>query len=109
MSGFFSVISSADVGFRKPHAGCFLPALRHQVDPVGPDGRRQSDTDVEALALGMTAVLTQQYRRGPGSRHQPHHVIGHLRDLIPSPTRLSSEDAARASVGMSDERQSRLR
>jgi len=82
------VVSSADVGFRKPSAHCFLPALGAlAVEPaeaimVGD----RLDTDIEgALGLGMTAVLTHQYRQeDPGpSPFKPHHVIAHLSDLIP--------------------------
>jgi HAD superfamily hydrolase (TIGR01509 family) len=81
------VVSSAEVGFRKPHPDCFRPALESlQVRPeealfVGD----RLNTDVEgSLALGMAAVLTHQYRQEDpsASPFKPHHVIGHLRDLL---------------------------
>jgi putative hydrolase of the HAD superfamily len=79
--------SSADLGYRKPHPECFLPTIRAL--GTAPEesifvGDRH-DTDIEgALELGMTAVLTHQYRREDSAEwpHKPHHTIAHLRDLI---------------------------
>lgn len=81
-----AVVSSADVGFRKPHPECFRPALAAlRVEPgeavfVGD----RMDTDIEgAVRLGMTAVLTHQYRQDDPERgpFPPHHVISHLAEL----------------------------
>jgi putative hydrolase of the HAD superfamily len=82
------VYSSNDIGWRKPHPNCFLPALR-QLDVEGSQAIFVGDrheTDVEgALELGMTSVLTHQYRQEDlgQSAVKPHHVITHIRDLIP--------------------------
>lgn len=90
-----AVVSSADVGFRKPHPDCFRPALAQVgVEPgeavfVGD----HLNTDIEgALGLGMTAVLTHQYRQEDpeASPFKPHHVIRHLSELpsiVPAPSR----------------------
>ncbi len=88
-------VSSAEAGYRKPHAGCFLPALRRLT--LGPRevvfvGDRL-DTDIEgAVALGMRAVLTRQYRQeepGPDTA-RPDHVIEHLSELVPYLDQLAS-------------------
>jgi putative hydrolase of the HAD superfamily len=80
-------ISSADVGYRKPHPLCFRAAL----DPLGLSPEEclfvgdRLDTDIEGAAgLGMTAVLTHQYRReDPGSgTARPAHVVSHLGEVV---------------------------
>ncbi len=93
-----AVFASSEIGFRKPRPECFAPAMRlvgaHPSEIVFVGDRL--DTDIEgANGLGMTAVLTHQYRQeDPASgRVRPDHVIGHLRELPALLDRLSHAEA----------------
>ncbi len=89
LGGFFRhVVSSADAGFRKPHPKAFLPALE-AVD-VAPEeaafvGDRLDMDIAGARAVGMTAVLTTQYRQEDAEAGpvRPDVVISHLGELVP--------------------------
>ena len=83
---FECIVSSAEAGYRKPHRGCFEPALQ-ALDVAACEcvfvGDRLDADVAGAGALGMTAVLTQQYRcEDPaGSEATADFVIRHLREL----------------------------
>jgi HAD superfamily hydrolase (TIGR01662 family) len=81
-----SVVVSADEGWRKPHASLFEKALRetgaqpHEAIFVGDSPLHDI---AGAKAVGMWAVLTQQYVARPyeGTEPQPDAVISHVREL----------------------------
>ncbi|HET6614824.1 MAG TPA: HAD family hydrolase [Dehalococcoidia bacterium] len=81
-----SVVVSADEGWRKPHPSLFEKALRET--GVAPDdavfvGDSPLHDIGGAKAVGMHAVLTQQYVARPyeGFDPQPDAIISHLREL----------------------------
>jgi HAD superfamily hydrolase (TIGR01509 family) len=80
------MVSSCELGYRKPHPEIYLAALKHfDIRPqetvfVGD----RLDADVAGPAsLGMRTVLTHQYRREDpdGAKIKPDRVIAHLREL----------------------------
>jgi putative hydrolase of the HAD superfamily len=81
-----SVVVSADEGWRKPHASLFEKALR-ELDATPSETVFVGDSPVHdiagAKALGIFAVLTQQYKARPYEQFdpQPDAVITHLREL----------------------------
>ncbi len=91
-----TIVSSADVGYRKPHARAFLPALRYlDVEPADAVfvGDRLDMDVVGSTAIGMRAVLTHQYRQEDPENAivRPDAVISHLRDLMPYVESLMSK------------------
>jgi HAD superfamily hydrolase (TIGR01662 family) len=90
-----SIVVSAEEGWRKPHPSLFQKALR-EVD-VRPEsavfvGDAPWNDIGGAKAVGMRAVLTQQYVARPydGFDPPPDAIIGHLRELPAVIERLDS-------------------
>jgi HAD superfamily hydrolase (TIGR01662 family) len=81
-----SVVVSADEGWRKPHPSLFEKALRETGVSPG-EAVFVGDSPLHdiggAKAVGMRAVLTQQYVARPheGFEPPPDAIITHLRDL----------------------------
>jgi HAD superfamily hydrolase (TIGR01662 family) len=88
IDGFMEcIVASCEAGYRKPHAGCFEPALEALGARAGECiavGDRV-DTDIlGAKQLGMHAVQTRQYRKiDQMPAAQPDIVIEHISELLP--------------------------
>jgi HAD superfamily hydrolase (TIGR01549 family) len=87
LAGCFEiVVTSADVGHAKPHPAPFTRALDN-LGVLARDVMFVGDSpavDIAgAKAIGMTTVLTHQFRKvQPACEdEQPHHVIAHLHEL----------------------------
>jgi len=81
-----SVVVSADEGWRKPHPSLFEKALRETGAAAGEAvfvGDSPLHDIAGAKAVGMGAVLTQQYVTRPyaGIEPGPDAVISHVREL----------------------------
>jgi HAD superfamily hydrolase (TIGR01549 family) len=93
LGDFDVVISSCETGYRKPHPAIYEAALS-AMGVAAPETLFVGDrlvADVEAPAsLGMTTVLTHQYRQEDpsGARRAPDFVIQHLRELAACTDRL---------------------
>jgi putative hydrolase of the HAD superfamily len=79
-----SVVVSAEVGYRKPHASLFQRALADL--GVRPEqavfvGDRMPEDILGAQAMGIHAILTRQYRQDEPEDGAPDAVIAHLREL----------------------------
>lgn len=87
LAGCFEiVVTSADVGHAKPHPAPFTRALDNlglRAQDVMFVGDSPAVDIAGAKALGMTTVLTRQFRQAePATKEQePDHVVEHLRQL----------------------------
>jgi FMN phosphatase YigB (HAD superfamily) len=100
LGDFELVISSCDVGYRKPHPAIYEEALAAlalaPADAVFVGDRVVADVEGPA-GLGMRTVLTHQYKQeDPASgRVLPDFVIGHLRELAGCIDQLRQAEATR--------------
>jgi HAD superfamily hydrolase (TIGR01662 family) len=91
-----SVVVSADEGWRKPHHSLFEKAAR-ELDVAPGEAVFIGDSPYHdiggAKAVGMRAVLTQQYIARPheGFEPRPDAIIQHLRELPEVIQRLDAE------------------
>lgn len=82
---FETIVSSYDLGYRKPHPLAFETALRTL--GVGPAeaahvGDSYDNDIAPALALGMTAIFRRSERPVPAGAPAAHHTIDSLAELV---------------------------
>lgn len=84
--GFSAIVTSGDIGYRKPHAAPFEAALKavevHAEEAIFVGDNLDHDV-AGALQVGMTTVLRRGLSIAAVERAGAHHVVDSLDELLP--------------------------